>query len=730
MATPEEEALRSKIATLENAAEAMSRALRDPATASVGLRNQLNATTNELRKLRAAADVSQEYNELAQRVKNGSISFAGLSSELGSLRDRQQKNGIQLDSTTAALQKSLVIQNLFNQSLQALGTAALQVAKTMFESDQAIKREFLRNVSDGANVMAGLNQAIFEQQQAFERTAKYTDAAGTAIQTIGAGLLLVNPILGGIAIAGGTLLKYFNEFNLQMSKAALDILNDQSKKLITSFGQLTKAGGIFATGYEGLTEQSNIARLTFDQFTKTLVNNRENFILFGGTVAEGGKRFSKIMSNMTEQQRRDLLKIGVTTEDLADATASYTAQLALAGKLRGREDKDVADGAREYAKNLKIISAITGEDAKAAQKRALEASTQTAVQAKLNNMGGDATEKFGLAIAGMDPLMKKAAQQMLYFGTVIDEDARIALSQAPAMEEYLRNVIGQVGDATVKAEGFSKVIENEKNKFGPAIREQVLAAGDGIGAANLALGKYAGPEQFLEYFSKFGLAGKTASENAGEFTTASAAASKAMTEGTSKLTDSIATMTQAMQEAAVKIQAEAVVHMPRLIDNMIKNIDAMTAEAIRILQQKFGSEAAAAARVVPEPAPDAARQAIERGTRPGTEITREMEEAQAARMRLEEFYRQRNQRRLERQQQQQDQNMPGRADGGLTAGPTVAGERGTEAVIPLKGGAIPLKVDLSELVSVMRDQVALTREVLDSIESSNSTQEKILQASY
>ena len=45
----------------------------------------------------------------------------------------------------------------------------------------------------------------------------------------------------------------------------------------------------------------------------------------------------------------------------------------------------------------------------------------------------------------------------------------------------------------------------------------------------------------------------------------------------------------------------------------------------------------------------------------------------------------------------------------LTQGPTIAGEAGAEAIIPLKNGSVPLKVDLTQLVQVMAEQTKLTK---------------------
>jgi hypothetical protein len=70
--------------------------------------------------------------------------------------------------------------------------------------------------------------------------------------------------------------------------------------------------------------------------------------------------------------------------------------------------------------------------------------------------------------------------------------------------------------------------------------------------------------------------------------------------------------------------------------------------------------------------------------------------------------------------------LPQRADGGVTAGPTVVGEAGAEAVIPLKNGSIPLRIDVSQLVAAMSDQTELTKDVLRELRDGNDLTKKLI----
>lgn len=69
-----------------------------------------------------------------------------------------------------------------------------------------------------------------------------------------------------------------------------------------------------------------------------------------------------------------------------------------------------------------------------------------------------------------------------------------------------------------------------------------------------------------------------------------------------------------------------------------------------------------------------------------------------------------------------------RAAGGVAYGPTMTGEAGPEAHIPLKGGNIPMNIDFSPLVLALKEQTNLTTDMLDELRNSRDVNERILNA--
>ena len=54
------------------------------------------------------------------------------------------------------------------------------------------------------------------------------------------------------------------------------------------------------------------------------------------------------------------------------------------------------------------------------------------------------------------------------------------------------------------------------------------------------------------------------------------------------------------------------------------------------------------------------------------------------------------------------------AKGGITEGPSIAGEAGPEAVVPLPDGrSIPVKMDVSEMVSKLEEMISVMKDQRD-----------------
>jgi hypothetical protein len=72
------------------------------------------------------------------------------------------------------------------------------------------------------------------------------------------------------------------------------------------------------------------------------------------------------------------------------------------------------------------------------------------------------------------------------------------------------------------------------------------------------------------------------------------------------------------------------------------------------------------------------------------------------------------------------EGLPEKAAGGVVNEPSIAGEAGPEAVVPLpNGGKIPVKLDLSDMTSLLEKQTRQNDEILRYLRDSVDVQERI-----
>lgn len=662
---------------------------------------QFGAKLKEFDKAAKTKEIAENFDKLNKKVRQGGTDVNSLAKEFKNLQDAATEHGIILDKDTKvktdAMRSQIRNQVLAQNSLNAAETAVKAYIQNYVDNLKAVANSISRadNAFDMSANIQKLNIDLVRKT-----TVGFSDALGTSAVAIGS---LFGPAGAVAGVVIGGLTKIFSgaaDIEAELLKAGIDIVTEQTKRLVDSYNSTTKAGAIFANGVMGISNMADIAGLSVKDMAKVVVENKEALVSFGGTLANGAEKVTKAYSNMTDAQRRQLMNMGMTVQDQLSATADYMDVLARAGTLRMKSDQQLATESYSYMQNLKTISAITGEEAKAAQKRAKDAATQSMVQSKLQQMGGDSMAKFDAAIRFLPAPLQKAAQQMQAFGTVIDPELAIAISQMPAAQAMLTRITSGVADSSKGIESFTQDMLTMKQEMGETVRQQGLAAGQSIGAVNAAFGSYGTAEQVIESMIKFGTQvkeGGTATENAQQTT-------KNAAQTTDQLTNSLSEAQVQFNRLAREMESELLPAINnfagvtnRIISEQHKQLDKILG-ALGIGRMTPGQNG------VPTVA-ESVKYMQNESTVEWDPNTGELVDKAPA-----------------------TQNK--RASGGVAYGPTLTGEDGPEAHIPLKGGSIPMNIDFSPLVQALREQHLLTQELIDQVKDSKDVQERILNASY
>ena len=362
-------------------------------------------------------------------------------------------------------------------------------------------KSFQDNVSGTEAVFRGQNAAMQSQISVLDRL---TAGATVAAETLA---MIPNPAARfGAALAAGVAVA--SDFASGLSKdtaKGLQVLQTEVSQSVLSYQSMTKSGMAFESGISDARKGSQDLRLNLGELTKVVVNNKKEFVEFGGSVTGGyvrvrsvGEAFNKLEGqglNLREQ----LYRVGYSYEEQVQGISDYISMQHRSGELGKKTSEQLAKESTSYLINLKAISAFTGEDVKTAQARAKAASEQLAVAAALAEQGPGATERFEAAVSNMEPAMAKAMQQMTATGgTIVDKNLNIMLSQSPTRQKILDQTLEDQADRSLTAAEITERYQQRVRDNADALAAESLAMGKSLGQVTLLTGGYAEVTQLAQ----------------------------------------------------------------------------------------------------------------------------------------------------------------------------------------------------------------------------------------
>lgn len=492
------------------------------------------------------AEVQQALQALAQLGAAAGNSRAGIASvgqSMARLRMEMQRGTGTIQGNSQALQRLMTDFDGLDRATKSSAAGQAMLAEQSKMAGQ-IMRDAAGQMS-GAFVKGGVLEAIsFFKNQVFAAAESYTSGVSGTTAALrqqqvgiqsnidilnrlsnGAQLaaemlaLIPNPASRfGAVIMGGSaaLLKTFEEEE-KTRKEAYGLLGQELSATTLAYQTQTKAGVAYSKGMTGLREVSNELRLNMAESTNVITKNKDQLVQFGGSVTGGVLRMRRVNTELNDLSeggrslREQLYRLGISYEDQSQGIVDYIAMQQQAGTLGSKSSKQLAEESAKYMTNLKAISAFTGEDAKAAQARAQAASEQLAVQSKLRKSQDPAAfEKFQTMIKLMPADMQKGMQQMTAFdGTIVDKNLNILLSQSPTRKKVLDEAFADFQTGMYTSAQLQERQQERMQKYGKALEEEGLAAGDSLGAVTLATGQYGEVTKMLEDQVKLGQKGQS-----------------------------------------------------------------------------------------------------------------------------------------------------------------------------------------------------------------------------
>lgn len=446
---------------------------------------------------------AQELAQLGVALGGSRASVQSVGQSMARLRIEMQRGTGTVQSNTAALQrliaeyedlqdsakKSSDGQKLLAESTrlasQIMRDAGAQLTSGvlkggLIEAIDYVSKQIFTTVKSYQEGASGIQAAFNIQNTALESQIKILDKLSSGATVAAETLALIPGArlaagLAGVVAATTGVAKNLNEVNLQ----AYQTFQKEVAETTITFDALTKSGALFTNGFTSMRETSGSLQLYLNELGKTVTQNKQELVNFGGSVIGGVKKLKNVGDAFTRlasqgiNLRKELEYAGYSAQEQVEGIADFMDMMNKTGRLRGMTDTEIAKQGTEYLKNLRAISAFTGEDVKTAQKRAQQAAEQGAIRVKLDRMGGDAAQKFVALSAKIGPDMTKALQQMMVTGgSVVDKNLAIMLSQSPARKKILDQVYADMNAGTISASEASKRYEDLVKQNAEALKSE------------------------------------------------------------------------------------------------------------------------------------------------------------------------------------------------------------------------------------------------------------------
>lgn len=526
-----------------------------------------------------------------------------------------------------------------------------------------------------------------------------------------------------------------------------------TQQLANSYMKLAQTGLVFGGSMVEARNQAAEAGMSLETFSSFASKNAAALAELGGNAQTSALNVAA-MGKKLGTANQGLLAIYGGFENLNSALVDYMAGQARLGVDQVKNQKELEAGAKAYLLNQKELSNLTGKSAEALKKEQEERAKSAAYQMRLSEMSLEERQNTETALSRIrttygENAYKYAMEVVANNGEIYSEGGNkfraFMGAQSTAIDQILANT-GQT-EAVFK-QTQAQIMESSQ----PGIEAQVKSSRDLL---KLQQSGYLGDfGAMLNENASAVLASSNAQKNASK---AQAEASQSSAEASKRESDVLGGAIAQLENFKIKMEGLTVTYLPNMeeylklaydaaeifakglthvntaIEFLIGKIDAEEfAKRVGVLSSgnepikssevgNVSNEAAsimeAAAEGAAEKAAAKARATAALPVNPNMGTGDSAKPSDQATMDLIN--------KIGR-----DKNANKRADGGLAYGPTLTGEDGAEAHIPLKGGNIPLKIDFGQMIQALDRQSELTAELITHVRDSKDVQERILNASY
>jgi hypothetical protein len=461
-------------------------------------------------------------------------------------------------------------------------------------------------------------------------------------------------------------------------KAGITMMSNELNNTIKMMNTFNKMGASFGNGISEMRQTALDAGMMVDQFAGAMERATPYLKNMGLTTAGAINKVSDVAYEFGRVRkdgstlRNELRGLGYTVEEQSELAAQYLANqraTMTAEQFERIDSKKVAEQTRQYAVDLKVLADITGKNAKAAMEEARVKSMEADIMAQLSP---EEAAKFQEAYAAMPDYAKKGFLEYVSSGgqAITDQATNIGMAQNAQFEQLIKGSYASIKDANKDASTIQTEVLKQVSVVGEEQRRITKEAGGGIINMASRLGA-SGLDQIANMFNSMVSSGLYSKEAVDQ--------SKANAEKMAKLNDK-------MLADLIKFQDNAQ-NYSNTISAQLTPAMGPFIEGLNLMSATMSNFVAINAKLISgkQPAP---------GSQPGAPADQPYNAASYI-PDLKLLFKESAKAYIEFIKKTLKGQVPEFAAGGIASGSNsgfLAELHGTEAVVPLAGGAIPVQL--------------------------------------
>ena len=619
----------------------------------------------------------------------------------------------------------------------AVGNGLLSLAKSVISLTTSFATSYDRMLEDPIQAALGIQNTYVDIQNNLIKSS--IDATGSFVKSVFGLIPGVSWLVDMFSSAG----KAASDLAAELRKTYNEQMSTEFKKSVTALQAYTKVGASFAGGMAEMRTIANDAGLSMVTLQKSAIASSEDLRRAGLSQGEGVAALAKGMSGLSgtvgksgNSLRDEMLALGYSYEEQGQMAAQQMALDKAAGVTRTRSTSELAQQTASYAKDLKLLADITGKDAKKAMEEAGKAGMQADIMAQLSP---EEAKKFQAAYAAMPDYAKKGFLEYVSSGgtAIADASTNIAMNQNAEFEKLVKGSFSNIKNSSMDVSAVQKETMRQTAVAGKAQREYVAQNGSAIAVANRFTGAMQGTTDIQNGMLLDSVKQADAVEKSAKAHTAQSESVDAQTAAYQKLTDATNKNAVFMENLAGSKLAdytkdlantfvEASEKFRKAMDTMFGPTKETTEKAAQNFKKTEEIDKAKRAGDAQEVQAIRTKQAAEitsKATTKGNSKTSKELEA-------------------ELEPETAVTAIPKKAKGGITAGLTLAGEEGPEAVVPLPDGkSIPVSMSgsndrtntmlldaVNNLLDICQQQLDMQTKMTDHVNDNKNLTQKLLHA--